>query len=203
MDNIIVSLGGAAYEEAVQNHVQRLRLMLPSRREKNLAVSADKAKMFVKEVDFAGHVVGYGIKRPIAGKNACLETWDKPRTVLEFRAFLSFANYYQEFVCLYADHAAPVYSVIPLSKSEARKGSNHALHWTLELDSAFEHLERELLHPIALFLVIPNKPFIIPTDPTTPPWVPFWNRMTKWGPVSLLPPGGSHGPPGPRRPMQL
>ena len=69
-----MSLGGAAYEEAVQNHVQHLRLVLQRRREKKLAVSANKAKMFLEEVEFACHVVGCGIKRPIAGKNACLET---------------------------------------------------------------------------------------------------------------------------------
>ena len=84
--------------------------------------------------------------------------------VLELRAFLRFPNYYKEFVRLYADHAAPVYSVIPLSKSEAQKGSNHPLHGTLERGAAFRDLKRELLDPLPLFSVIPNKPFMIRTD---------------------------------------
>ena len=45
--------------------------MLQSLREKKLAVSADKANMFVEQVEFTRHVVGYGVKRPIPGKIAC------------------------------------------------------------------------------------------------------------------------------------
>ena len=56
--------------------------------------------MFVDQVEFAGHVVGYGVKQPIPGKIACLKKWDKDRTVLELRGFLGLANYYQEFVRL-------------------------------------------------------------------------------------------------------
>ena len=47
--------GGANYEEAVQNHVQHLRLLLQRLREKKLAVSADRANMLVEQVEFAGH----------------------------------------------------------------------------------------------------------------------------------------------------
>ena len=59
-----------------------------------------------------------------------LEKLDKPRTVSELRAFLRCDSYYQEFVRLYAHHAALSYSMLELSKSEARKGSNHPLHWS-------------------------------------------------------------------------
>ena len=140
MDDIIVGSGGATYEEALQNHVKHLRLVLQRLREKRLAASAEEANMFVEHVEFAGHVVGYGVKRPIL----CLEKWDKPRTVSELMAFLGFANYYQEFVRLYAHHAAPLYSMLQLSKPEARKGSNHLLHWTPERDTAFEDLKQEI-----------------------------------------------------------
>ena len=100
----------------------------------------------------------------IPWKIACLERLDKPRTVSELRAFLRSANSYQEFVRLYAHHAAPLYSMLQLLKSEASKGSNHPLHWTPEPDSAFEDLKRELLKALALFLVNPDKRFVIRTD---------------------------------------
>ena len=109
-------------------------------------------------------MVGYAVKRPIPGKIACLEKWDKLRIISELRASLGFANYYQEFVRLYAHHAAPLYSMLQLSKSEARKGSNHPLHWTLQRDNAFENLKGEMLKLLALFVVNPDKPFVIRTD---------------------------------------
>ena len=46
-DNIILSSGSATYEGAVQNHVEHLRLVLQRLRENKLAVSDDKANMFV------------------------------------------------------------------------------------------------------------------------------------------------------------
>ena len=58
-DNTIVSSGGATYKEAVENHVKHLRLMLQQLRKKNLANSANKANMFVEQVEFTGHVVSY------------------------------------------------------------------------------------------------------------------------------------------------
>ena len=120
--------------------------------------------MFVKQVEFAGHVVGYRVKRPTRGKMACLEKLDKPCRVSELRAFLGFGNYYQEFVRLYAHHAAPLYSMLQLSKSDPRKGINHPLHWTPERETAFEDLKRELLKPLALFPVNPDKLFVIRKD---------------------------------------
>ena len=119
--------------------------------------------MFVEQLEFAGRVVGYGDKRPIGGKILCLEKWDKPRTVSELRAFLGFANCYEEFVRLYAHHAASLYSMLQLSKLQVRKGSNHPLHRTSERDAAFKDLKRELLKPLAVFVVNPDSPFVIRT----------------------------------------
>ena len=96
MEDIIVSSGAATYEEAVQNHVTHPRLVLQHLREKKLAVSDKKANIFVQQVEFAGHVLGYGVKQPIPGRIACLEKWDTPRMVSELRAFLGSANYYQD-----------------------------------------------------------------------------------------------------------
>ena len=73
VDDIIVSSGGDTYEEGMQKHVKHLRLELQRLREKDLAVSAKKANIFVEQVEFSGHVVGYSVKRSIAGKIRCLE----------------------------------------------------------------------------------------------------------------------------------
>ena len=211
VDNIIVTLGGATYDESLQNHGKHLRLMLQHLGERKLPVSADRGKIFVEQVQLAGDVVGYGVNKPIPAKSASLEKWDKPRTVPELRAFLGFANYYQEFIHLYAQLAAPLYSMPQLSKSEARKGSDHPLHWTLEQDTAFEDLKRELLKPLALFFRNPDKPLSSARTLAFLQWALFWNRQSKRGTVTLLrvgpasppPHRESHGPPGQRMPMPL
>ena len=59
-----------------------------------LTGSGDKATIAVSEVVFAGHVVGNGQRKPIPGKVAAIEHWEKPKTVSELRAYLGFCNYY-------------------------------------------------------------------------------------------------------------
>ena len=46
----------------------------------------------VSEVVFAGHVVGNGQRKPIPGKVAAIEHWEKPKTVSELRAYLGSAT---------------------------------------------------------------------------------------------------------------
>ena len=72
VNNIILTSGGLTYQDAMQNHVKHLRLVLQRLREKKFAVSADKAHMLVQQVESAGHVMGYGVKRPMPGKILCL-----------------------------------------------------------------------------------------------------------------------------------
>ena len=50
------------------------------------------------------------------------------------------------------------------SKSLSKKQAKHPLHWSPEQDAAFLDLKRELLKPLAFFLVNPDKPFVIRTD---------------------------------------
>ena len=58
-----------------------------------LTGSSDKATIAVSEVVFAGHVVGNGQRKPIPGKVAAIEHWEKPKMVSELRAYLEFCNY--------------------------------------------------------------------------------------------------------------
>ena len=73
-----------------------------------LTGSSDKATIAVSEVVFAGHVVGNGQRKPIPGKVAAIEHWEKPKTVSELRAYLGFCNYYSGYIKMYAEYAAPM-----------------------------------------------------------------------------------------------
>ena len=64
--------------------------------------SSDKAGIAVSEVVFAGHVVGNGQRKPIPGKVAAIEHWEKPKTVSELRSYLGFCNYYSGYIKMYA-----------------------------------------------------------------------------------------------------
>ena len=113
---------------------------------------------------FAGHVVGNGQRKPIPGKVAAIEHWEKPKTVSELRAYLGFCNYYSGYIKMYAEYAAPMTTMLKGNREETKKGSKKALVWTEESDRAFEGMKQALLSAVGLHLVDPDRGFVLRTD---------------------------------------
>ena len=68
IDDVIVGSDGATVHEAIQNHEKGLRETLDRLAQHNLMVDPEKAQMFVLEVEFCGHVMRDGRRRPAPGK---------------------------------------------------------------------------------------------------------------------------------------
>ena len=113
---------------------------------------------------FAGHVVGNGQRKPIPGKVAAIEHWEKPKTVSELRAYLGFCNYYSGYIKMYAEYAAPMTTMLKGKREETKKGSKKALVWNDESDRAFEGMKQALLSAVGLHLVDPDRGFVLRTD---------------------------------------
>ena len=73
-----------------------------------------KASHFLREVEFAGHVVGDGQRRPMPGKLITIHHWKKPQTISELRSFMGFCNYYSGYVRMYADLLGPLRKMLQL-----------------------------------------------------------------------------------------
>ena len=99
VDHIIVGLGteGMTDEEVLAAHKTDERVVLDLLVSLQLTESADKATIAVHEVEFAGHVLDVRQDKPIPGKIAAVENWERPKTVSEMRAFLGFCNYYSGY----------------------------------------------------------------------------------------------------------
>ena len=130
----------------------------------NMVCKPTKASLFVKEVEFAGHVVGHGQRRPMPGKLASLHHWEKPQTISELRSFMGFCNYYSGYVRMYAELSGPLHKMLQVSKSDGRKGGKKKLAWTPEAEDAFSRLKERVLGQLGLFLVDPDKGFVLRTD---------------------------------------
>ena len=74
----------------------------------NMVCKPTKASLFVREVEFAGHVVGHGERRPMPGKLPSLHHWEKPQTISELRSVMGFCNYYSGYVRMYAELSGPL-----------------------------------------------------------------------------------------------
>ena len=123
-----------------------------------------KASLFVREVEFAGHVVGHGQRRPMPGKLASLHHWEKPQTISELRSFMGFCNYYSGYVRIYVEVLGPLHKMLQVGKLDGRKGSKKKLAWTPEAEYAFSRLKERLLGQLGPFLVDPKKGFMLRTD---------------------------------------
>ena len=100
VDDIIIgsSTEDMTEDELIEAHEKDLRRVLSELDKHNMVCKPTKASLFVKEVEFAGHVVGHGQRRPMPGKLASLHHWEKPQTISELRSFMVFCNYYSGYV---------------------------------------------------------------------------------------------------------
>ena len=85
VDDIIIGSGteDMTEDELIEAHEKDLRRVLSELDKQNMVCKRTKASLFVKEVEFAGHVVGHGQRRPMPGKLASLHHWEKPQTISE------------------------------------------------------------------------------------------------------------------------
>ena len=195
VDDIIIGSGteNMTEDELIDAHEKDLRRVLSKLDKHNMVCKPTKASLFVKEVEFAGHVVGHGQRRPMPGKLAFLHHWEKPQTISELRSFMGFCNYY---VRMYAELSGPLHKMLQVGKFDGLKGSKKKLAWTLEAEDAFNRLKERLLGQLGLFLVDPDKGFVLRTDASdyavgavleqvrddgTHVPVAFWNRILAEG----------------------
>ena len=166
VDDIITGSGteDMTEEELIEAHENDLHRVLSELDKHNMVCKPTKASLFVKEVEFPGQVVGHGQRRPMPGKLASLHHWEKPQTISALRSFMGFGNYYSGYVRMYAELSGPLHEMLQVGRFDGRKGSKKKLAWTPKAEDAFSHLKERLLGQLGLFLVDPNKGFVLRTD---------------------------------------
>ena len=65
---------------------------------------------------------------------------------------------------MYAELSGPLHKMLQVGKFDGRKGSKKKLAWTPEAEDAFNRLKERLLGQLGLFLVDPDKGFVLRTD---------------------------------------
>ena len=86
------------YSRGEKEHMDHLRLVLQSLREKQLFAKFSKCEFWLKEVAFLGYVVsGEGIKVD-PKKTEAVKNWPRPLSPSVINSFLGLAGYYRRFV---------------------------------------------------------------------------------------------------------
>ena len=149
LDDIII------FGRTLQEHRERLSLVLSRLAEAGLKINPKKCKLLSERVIVLGHVVTRDGISTDPEKVRVIKEWPVPENESQLRAFLGTAGYYRGFVPNYADIAAPLHSA-------SQKGER--FRWTAECEEAFRNIKRKLMNaPILAFPQL-DVPFILDTD---------------------------------------
>ena len=137
IDDIII------FSKDVNEHLDRLEVVLRKLEEAGLKIQPDKCKMLQREVHFLGHVIsGEGI-RTSPSKTEVVATWPVPTKVTELRSFIGLCSYYKRFIKDFAKTAKPLHALT---------GKYARFHWTPECQAAFDELKHKMITaPVVAF----------------------------------------------------
>jgi hypothetical protein len=90
-DDILIGTKGVvgeSTEDLFKRHEADLRRTLDCLKEHRFARDKKKCDLFVREVEFCGHILGGGYRRPAPGKLLAVQKWGPPPTITALRGFL-------------------------------------------------------------------------------------------------------------------
>ena len=164
IDDILIGTRVEAGEDPISKHEVDVRRVMVVLKENFLVCDKKKCKLFVKEVQFCGHILGGGTRRPAPGKLMAIEKWEIPKTISDLRSFLGFTNYYSSYVDGYASVVSCLQDKLRVSKADGKKGSKLRISWTPQDQAAFDEIKRRLCSKLILQRVNPDRPFVIRVD---------------------------------------
>ena len=102
MDDVLV------YSPDMETYQMHLRTVLETLRQHWLYAKFSKCEFWLEEVTFLSHIIsGEGIQVDPA-KVEAVNSWARPKNVLEIRSFLGLAGYYQKFIQDFSKIATPL-----------------------------------------------------------------------------------------------
>jgi hypothetical protein len=164
IDDILVGTTVGEGEDLLEAHKRDLCRVLDLLAKEFFVLDPKKAKLFIKEVEFCGQILGHGARWPAPGKLRAIEKWEVPTTITALRAFLGFTNYYNAYIHMYAQIAAPLQDKLKVPRDVGKKGSKKRVEFGEGDLQAFEELKKRLCSGLILQRVDPDKPFVLRVD---------------------------------------
>ena len=122
LDDIII------YSSSVEQHLQRLEMVLGWLQREGLKAKAEKCAFFQQQMLFLGHVISSQGVSTYPKKVEVVASWQCPRHISELRSFLGFASYYQRFVDVLQNWPSLCISWWLISLEPSRE-SGQVRHW--------------------------------------------------------------------------
>ena len=159
LDDIII------YSPTVEEHLQKLDLVLDRLKAHNLQLKLEKCSLFREEVGFLGHIISKEGIRTDPRKTEVIHQWMRPQTLKDLRQFLGFTSYYRKFVKGYAQLAAPLHELTGVLV-QLKRGKKVRIgdRWKTAQEDAFQKIKRAFTSSLVLAYPDFTRPFILETD---------------------------------------
>ena len=144
------------FSRSFEEHIADLHDVLERLGRANIHVKFRKCQLGYREVEFLGHLISEGGRRPVPTAAERLAKIPSPKTVSELQRFLGSLNFYRSYIPKLAELAEPLYEL-------TKKGE--IWDWTQRREGAFRHLRAKLLEePIVLAFPDWNTEFVVESD---------------------------------------
>ena len=127
---------------SLEDHLEKLRLVLIRLRDAGLKVNADKSSFCAHETEYLGYILTRDGIKPQQKKVQAILALTPPTSVKELRTFLGMVQYYRDLWARRSDMLAPLTSLVgecghtKVTKAKGTKKS--AWHWDAVHQKAFD-----------------------------------------------------------------
>uniref|UniRef100_A0A7E4URW5 RNA-directed DNA polymerase n=1 Tax=Panagrellus redivivus TaxID=6233 RepID=A0A7E4URW5_PANRE len=142
-------------EEAFEEHLQAVRLVLMRLRRYNLKAKPAKCNLARRSITYVGHEISARGYQPSDDHIKALKKYSEPKNAADVRRFLGLAGFFRRFVEGFAEIAAPLSDLL---KDEVE------FKWEDTETEAFRRLIECLTKPPVLMKPDYSKPFVVHTD---------------------------------------
>ena len=153
---------------SLEDHLEKLRLVLIRLRDAGLKVNADKSSFCAHETEYLGYILTRDGIKPQQKKVQAILALTPPTSVKELRTFLGMVQYYRDLWARRSDMLAPLTSLVgecghtKVTKAKGTKKS--AWHWDAVHQKAFDDVKATMAKEVVLAYPDFSKPFEIYTD---------------------------------------
>jgi len=167
LDDVLV------YSKGKEEHVQHLELVLQAIQTAGLFVKPSKCEFMKEELEFCGHLVGFGRCKPTSDKVEVIRTWPQPTNIQEIRQFMGLAAYYRRYVRRFAAISAPIYELLKSDDEKSKQSKSpisgapngrRPITWNVQAQDSFETLKAIMTSSPVVQIANSDKPYTIATD---------------------------------------
>ncbi|KAJ0858722.1 putative nucleotidyltransferase, Ribonuclease H [Helianthus annuus] len=143
------------YSRTKEEHEQHLRTILELLKKEKLYAKFSKCDIWIREVQFLGHVVNEKGIHVDPSKIEAIKNWEAPKTPTEVRQFLGLAGYYRRFIENFSKIAQPLTTLTQKDKK---------YDWGVKQEETFQLLKNKLCDAPILSLPEGTEDFVVYCD---------------------------------------